>query len=53
MTLFAAELLKEVKPFIEEGLSPQTVIKGFRNACVLAVNKIKEIAVVVERDNEV
>ncbi|KAJ3360658.1 T-complex protein 1 subunit eta [Kappamyces sp. JEL0680] len=53
VTLFAAELLKEIKQFIEEGVSPEIIIKGFRKASVLAINKIKEIAVGIERNNEV
>ncbi|KAJ3321688.1 T-complex protein 1 subunit eta [Boothiomyces sp. JEL0866] len=52
VTLFAAELLKEIKNYIEEGVSPQTIVKGFRKASVLAINKIKEIAVGVDRSDE-
>eukprot|EP00842_Homolaphlyctis_polyrhiza_P001870 jgi/Hompol1/2684/HPOL_003001-RA len=52
VTLFAAELLREVKQYIEEGVSPQTIIKGFRRASVLAANKVREIAVAIERKNE-
>ncbi|KAI8816147.1 chaperonin Cpn60/TCP-1 family [Fimicolochytrium jonesii] len=52
VTLFAAELLKEVKSYIEEGVAPQVIIKGFRRASVLAVNKTKELAFTVERSNE-
>ncbi|TPX69135.1 hypothetical protein SpCBS45565_g02677 [Spizellomyces sp. 'palustris'] len=51
VTLFAAELLKEVKSYIEEGVAPQVIIKGFRKASTLAVNKVKELAVTVERQN--
>ncbi len=32
VALFAAELLKEIKLFVEEGLPPQVIIKGFRKA---------------------
>ncbi|KAI8607223.1 hypothetical protein BC830DRAFT_1044473, partial [Chytriomyces sp. MP71] len=35
VTLLAAEFLKEIKQYIEEGVSPQTIIKGFRKASVL------------------
>ncbi|KAJ3314306.1 T-complex protein 1 subunit eta [Boothiomyces sp. JEL0838] len=52
VTLFAAELLKEIKNYIEEGVSPQTIVKGFRKASVLAINKVKEIAVGVDRSDE-
>ncbi|KAK6098271.1 T-complex protein 1 subunit eta [Batrachochytrium dendrobatidis] len=53
VTLFAAELLREVKQYIEEGVSPQIIIKGFRKASVLATNKVREMAVAIERKNAV
>ncbi|KAJ3244734.1 T-complex protein 1 subunit eta [Chytriomyces hyalinus] len=53
VTLLAAEFLKEIKQNIEEGVSPQTVIKGFRKASVLAINKVKEMAVTIERKDPV
>jgi T-complex protein 1 subunit eta len=52
VVLLAGELLKEAKPFIEEGVPPQVIIQGFRKASQLATNKIKEIAITVERSNE-
>ncbi len=52
VTLLSAELLKQVKHFVEEGVSPQIIIKGFRKGCDLAVNKIKEISVTVEKSNK-
>jgi len=51
VSLFAAELLKEVKSYIEEGVSPQIIIKGFRKASQLAINKVKEMAVPIEKSN--
>jgi T-complex protein 1 subunit eta len=45
-------LLKEVKNYIEDGVSPQIIIKGFRKASELALNKVKELAVTIERKNE-
>ncbi|CAG8471987.1 10563_t:CDS:10 [Ambispora gerdemannii] len=52
VVLLAGELLKEVKGYIEEGVSPHVIIKGYRKAAQLAINKVKEIAVKVERTNE-
>lgn len=49
MVVLAGEILKESKPFIEEGVSSQIIIKGFRTAARLAENKIKEIAVRIEK----
>ncbi|KAJ1564807.1 T-complex protein 1 subunit eta, partial [Cladochytrium tenue] len=51
VTLLAAELLKEVKQSIEEGVPPQVIIKGFRRASVLAVNKVKELAVSIDKND--
>lgn len=45
VVVFAGELLKEVRSYIEDGVAPQTIIKGFRTASQMCVNKIKEIAV--------
>ncbi|KAI9020471.1 chaperonin Cpn60/TCP-1 family [Hyaloraphidium curvatum] len=52
VVLLAGELLREAKPYIEEGVPPQVVIKGFRTASHLAINRVKELAVSVERRNE-
>ncbi|CAG8553322.1 367_t:CDS:10 [Acaulospora morrowiae] len=52
VVLLAGEFLKEVKGYIEEGVSPHVIIKGYRKAAQLAINKVKEIAVKIERDNE-
>lgn len=35
VTLLAAELLKSVRGFIDDGVAPQTVIRGFRRAALL------------------
>lgn len=35
VVVFAGELLKEAKKFIEEGVHSQTVIRGYRQACEL------------------
>ncbi|ORY35176.1 chaperonin Cpn60/TCP-1 [Rhizoclosmatium globosum] len=51
VTLLAAEFLKEIKQNVEDGVSPQIIMKGFRKASVLAINKVKELAVTIERKN--
>lgn len=35
MTLLASEFLKQVKPFIEEGVHAQVAVKSFRKAANL------------------
>jgi T-complex protein 1 subunit eta len=47
----AAEILKEVKPFIEEGVGVHVIIKGLRMARDLAITRIKEIAVTVDKSD--
>ncbi len=53
VVLLAGEFLKQCKPFIEEGVHPQIIVRAFRKATHLAVEKIKEIAVHTKRDNPV
>lgn len=48
VVLFAGEFLKEAKPFIEDGVHPQNLIRSYRNASYLAIEKIKELAVSIE-----
>jgi T-complex protein 1 subunit eta len=48
VVVLAGELLKECKGFVEEGVSSQVILKGYRTAARLAVNKIKEISVRID-----
>ncbi|CAN6695208.1 unnamed protein product [Malus baccata var. baccata] len=48
VVLLAGEFLKEAKPFIEDGVHPQSLIKSYRTASYLAIEKIKELAVSIE-----
>lgn len=50
VVVFAGELLKEAKVFIEDGVHPQLVIKGYREASIEAIKKIKEIAVTITEE---
>ncbi|XP_077136503.1 T-complex protein 1 subunit eta [Ranitomeya variabilis] len=52
VTLLAAEFMKQVKPYVEEGLHPQVIIRAYRTATQLAVNKIKELSVTVKKENK-
>ena len=45
VALLAAEFLKQCKPFIEEGLHPQVIIKSLRRGRDLMAKRIEEIAV--------
>jgi len=48
VVLLAGEFLKLFKPFIEEGVHPQVIVRAFRRATLLAIQKIREIEVRVK-----
>lgn len=50
--LLAGEILKQVKPFIEEGVHPRIVIKAIRKALQLCMDKINEMAVRIEKQSK-
>lgn len=53
VVVFAGELLKQSKEFIEDGVHPNIIRKGYRKACDLAKQKIKELAVNIQgKDDE-
>jgi T-complex protein 1 subunit eta len=52
VVILAAEFLKAAKPFVEEGVSPQLVIKAFNNASQEAIKKLRELAIRVTGANE-
>ncbi|GAA5908078.1 hypothetical protein JCM6882_000220 [Rhodosporidiobolus microsporus] len=52
VVLLAAELMREAKPFIEDGVSPHVIIKAYRKAAELAIARINELAVTVKAENE-
>lgn len=51
VVLLTAEILKNTKTFIEDGMHPTIVIRAIRKATALATKKIKEIAVTVKSDD--
>ena len=50
--IFAGELLKEAKQFIEDGISPQIIINGFWRGLQLALKKLSECAVTINENSE-
>lgn len=46
--LLASEILKNCKPFIEEGMSSNSIVKGLRDSVALVVKKIKELEINLE-----
>eukprot|EP00804_Cyclotella_cryptica_P010887 CCRYP_008789-RA/>CCRYP_008789-RA protein AED:0.08 eAED:0.08 QI:191/1/0.5/1/1/1/2/0/592 len=45
VVLLAVEILKQMKPFVEEGVHPQILIRNIRSAASIAVQKIHSLAV--------
>ena len=45
VVVFAGELLKESRNFIDEGMHSQIIIKGYREAMTKCVERIKEISI--------
>lgn len=52
VVLLAGEFLNEAKSFIEDGMAPQIVIKGFQASCKLAIGRLKEIQISLADKNE-
>lgn len=51
VVLLAGEFLKQSKPYVEEGVHPRIIIKAFRKALEIALDKIDNLAVKVEKTN--
>ena len=48
VVLLAAEFLKQAKGYVEEDVHPQIIVRAYRRACRLAVDRLKELMVGVE-----
>jgi len=51
VVLLAGAMLKEVRGFIEEGVAPGIIAKGVRKAADLAIKRIKEVQVVIDKSD--
>jgi len=47
VVILAGEFLKQCKPFIEEGVHPRVVVRGFRKAANMAVQRVRDLAVTI------
>jgi T-complex protein 1 subunit eta len=52
VVLFAGELLKQSKEFIEEGMHSSVIIKAYREAMHLCIKRIKEISLKIGEKSE-
>ncbi|XP_013195745.2 T-complex protein 1 subunit eta [Amyelois transitella] len=48
VVILAGELLKRLKPFVEEGVHPRIIVRAVRTAARIAVEKVKELAVQID-----
>jgi T-complex protein 1 subunit eta len=48
VVLLTGEFLREAKPFVEDGVHPQLIIRAFRVAANLLVKKVRELAMSIE-----
>lgn len=51
VVLLAGEFLKQIKPFVEEGVHPRIIIKAVRRALQLCHEKINQLAVKIDKSN--
>jgi len=52
VVLLAGEFLRECKPYIEEGVHPQVIVKAYREACAIGLAKLDSIAVKLTEQSE-
>ena len=45
VVVLAGELLKESKQFVEEGMHPSVIIKGYREAAAKCIERIKDVSI--------
>ncbi|KAL3278902.1 hypothetical protein HHI36_016422 [Cryptolaemus montrouzieri] len=51
VVLLAGEFLKQIKPFVDEGVHPRVIIKAVRRSLQLCLDKIKELSVKINKEN--
>lgn len=51
VVLLAGEFLKQMKPFIEEGVHSRIIIKALRRALQIAIDKINELSVKIDKND--
>jgi T-complex protein 1 subunit eta len=51
VVLLTGEILKNMKPFIDDGMHPTIIIRAIRKATGLAIKKLKEISINIKSDD--
>jgi len=52
VVLLAGEFLKQMKPFVEEGVHPRTIIRSVRKATQMALEYLDKVAVKIDVNNK-
>ena len=51
VVLLAGEFLKQIKPYVEDGVHPRIIIRSVRKALNLCIEKIQTLAVKIDKTN--
>jgi T-complex protein 1 subunit eta len=51
VVLLATEFLRQVKPFIEEGVHPEVILRAFEKGTQLALDRLKVLSVQVKKED--
>lgn len=51
VVLLAGEFLKQIKPYVDEGVHPRIIIKAVRRSLQLCISRINELAVKINKQN--
>lgn len=51
VVLLAGEFLKQIKPYVEDGVHPRIIIRAIRKSLHLCTEKIQQLAVKIEKNN--
>lgn len=51
VVLLAGEFLKQIKPYVEEGVHPRIIIKAVRKSLQICLEKISELSVKINKSN--
>jgi len=53
VTVLGYELLREAKPYIEDGVHPQIIMRAYRKAAEMGAERVKELSMSIESDDPV
>lgn len=48
VTILAGQLMKNAKGFVEDGMNPQVVIRGYKKALEICLSKLDELVIKID-----